>query len=201
VWCNSLGHGGRQGAFAEYALVAAYRLYPVPDGLDRSMWWPPRTPPPRRGWRCSGTGELLAHGGRLVAMVGLRSEPVLPIGRLHTRDASIVGFAISNATVPDLADAAAGVVELLHTTPWRPRIADRVPFAADYATLRAILGPSSICIRGNHTVVPIDAEGRPAPIPQTLGERLTLPATRQPNRSRPSSTNTPASEPAYTART
>src|SRR5690606_23447447 len=26
VWCNSLGHGGRQGSFAEYAVVAADRL-------------------------------------------------------------------------------------------------------------------------------------------------------------------------------
>lgn len=30
VWCNSLGHAGRQGAFAEYAVVASERLYPLP---------------------------------------------------------------------------------------------------------------------------------------------------------------------------
>jgi NADPH:quinone reductase-like Zn-dependent oxidoreductase len=34
VWCNSLGHDGRQGAFAEYAVVPAERLYPVPEGVD-----------------------------------------------------------------------------------------------------------------------------------------------------------------------
>ncbi|MFC8858990.1 alcohol dehydrogenase catalytic domain-containing protein, partial [Streptomyces sp. NPDC057144] len=34
VWCNSLGHGGRQGSFAQYATVAAERLYPVPTGVD-----------------------------------------------------------------------------------------------------------------------------------------------------------------------
>ncbi|NDZ73971.1 alcohol dehydrogenase catalytic domain-containing protein, partial [Streptomyces sp. SID10362] len=34
VWCNSLGHGGRQGSFAQYATVAAERLYPVPAGVD-----------------------------------------------------------------------------------------------------------------------------------------------------------------------
>ncbi|MGW3206094.1 NADPH:quinone reductase [Streptomyces sp. NPDC001135] len=34
VWCNSLGHGGRQGAAAEQAVVAADRLYPLPDGVD-----------------------------------------------------------------------------------------------------------------------------------------------------------------------
>ena len=34
VWCNSLGHDGRQGAFAQYALVSADRLYRLPDGVD-----------------------------------------------------------------------------------------------------------------------------------------------------------------------
>ncbi|MGH3238236.1 MAG: NADPH:quinone reductase, partial [Streptosporangiaceae bacterium] len=34
VWSNSLGHAGRQGAAAEYAVVAADRLYPLPAGAD-----------------------------------------------------------------------------------------------------------------------------------------------------------------------
>lgn len=34
VWCNSLGHGGRQGSFAEYAAVPSERLYPLPAGAD-----------------------------------------------------------------------------------------------------------------------------------------------------------------------
>jgi NADPH:quinone reductase-like Zn-dependent oxidoreductase len=32
VWSNSLGHAGRQGACAEYAVVPCDRLYPLPDG-------------------------------------------------------------------------------------------------------------------------------------------------------------------------
>ncbi|PZT74851.1 MULTISPECIES: NADPH:quinone reductase [unclassified Streptomyces] len=34
VWCNSLGHAGRQGAAAEQAVVAADRLYHLPSGVD-----------------------------------------------------------------------------------------------------------------------------------------------------------------------
>jgi NADPH:quinone reductase-like Zn-dependent oxidoreductase len=34
VWCNSLGHGGRQGAAAELAVVPAERLYRLPDGVQ-----------------------------------------------------------------------------------------------------------------------------------------------------------------------
>lgn len=36
VWCNSLGHGGRQGSFAQEVVVAAARLYHLPDGVDLS---------------------------------------------------------------------------------------------------------------------------------------------------------------------
>lgn len=34
VWANSLGHGGRQGSFAGYAVVPADRLYHLPAGVD-----------------------------------------------------------------------------------------------------------------------------------------------------------------------
>jgi NADPH:quinone reductase-like Zn-dependent oxidoreductase len=34
VWSNSMGHGGRQGAFAERVAVPADRLYPLPGGAD-----------------------------------------------------------------------------------------------------------------------------------------------------------------------
>ncbi len=34
VWCDSLGHAGRQGACAEYAVVPAERLYRLPPGAD-----------------------------------------------------------------------------------------------------------------------------------------------------------------------
>jgi NADPH:quinone reductase-like Zn-dependent oxidoreductase len=34
VWCNSMGHAGRQGACAEYVAVPVDRLYHLPDGVD-----------------------------------------------------------------------------------------------------------------------------------------------------------------------
>jgi NADPH:quinone reductase-like Zn-dependent oxidoreductase len=37
VWCNSLGHEGRQGSFAEFAAVPADRLYQVPDGVSPEL--------------------------------------------------------------------------------------------------------------------------------------------------------------------
>ncbi|MFD6190950.1 NADPH:quinone reductase [Streptomyces sp. NPDC060275] len=218
VWCNSLGHAGRQGSFAQYATVAAERLYPAPSGIDAEHLVAAAHPAAsawlalfrhgrlragetvyvgggagnvggaavalaaRAGARVvataraedaaevrglgaaevldhrapdlearvrgaapdgydvhldtSGHGVLadavdsLARGGRLVAMVGLGTGPaVLSVGGLYTKDASIVGFAISNATTADLAEAARGVGGVLADTPWRPRIADRLPLS------------------------------------------------------------------------
>src|SRR6185437_13713259 len=34
VWCNSLGHHGRQGSAAEFACVPQDRLYRMPHGVD-----------------------------------------------------------------------------------------------------------------------------------------------------------------------
>ncbi|MFV2174677.1 zinc-binding dehydrogenase [Actinomadura sp. LOL_016] len=73
--------------------------------------------------------RLPAPGGRLVVMAGVDREASLPLGALYTRDASIAGFAISNATVAGLRAAADAVVRLLRTTSWRPRIAARPPLS------------------------------------------------------------------------
>ncbi|GJF26697.1 oxidoreductase [Streptomyces sp. HO565] len=240
VWCNSLGHAGRQGACAEYATVAAERLYAAPPGIAgehlvaaahpaASAWLalfrhgrlrPGETVyvgggagnvggaavalAARAGarviataraedtaavrdlgaaevldHRAPGLGEqlrraaprgydlhldtsghgvladsvdLLAHGGRLVAMVGLGGGPsALPLGRLYTKDASIVGFAISNATTADLAEAAEGVVSVLRDTPWRPRIADRLPLSMTAQAHRRLEAGT---VRGRLILVP-----------------------------------------------
>ncbi|WP_267715922.1 zinc-binding dehydrogenase [Streptomyces sp. CoH17] len=246
VWCNSLGHAGRQGSFAEYATVAADRLYPVPTGIAADQLVAAAHPAAsawlalfrhgrlragetvyvgggagnvggaavalaaRAGARVvataraedaaavrrlgaaevldhrspdlveqvrraapggydvhldtSGHGvladavDLLAHGGRLVAMVGLGREAAeLPLGRLYTRDASIVGFAISNASVADLADAARGVVGVLRDTPWRPRIAGRLPLSR---AAEAHRGLESGEVRGRLVLTPAAGGGR-----------------------------------------
>ncbi|AEW98942.1 NADPH:quinone reductase [Streptantibioticus cattleyicolor] len=231
VWCNSLGHGGRQGSFAEYATVAADRLYPAPpdvdpeelvaaahpaatawlalfrhgrlragqtvyvggaagnvgsaavalanaagarvvatarpDDFDRVRAWGAAdvydyhgTDLPERlrtaapdGYHVhldtSGHGQpavavpLLAHGGRMVLMAGLHDIVGLPVGALYTRDARIVGFAISNATTADLATAATAVPHLLRTTTWRPRVTDRLPLS-EAAHAHRLLADASV---------------------------------------------------------
>lgn len=197
VWCNSLGHDGRQGAFAQYAVAAADRVYPLPEGVAaeaaapvlhaaatahiglfrearltlgetvfvggaggavgsavvqfasaagarvvatasrRDLAWciesgaaeaiaydaddfdeQVRAAAPDGydvWWDNSGrydferTLPLLRRGGRVMVMAGLGAAPVLPVGALYVRDVSLHGFAISNASVDDLATAAEAV--------------------------------------------------------------------------------------------
>ncbi|MBU6529588.1 acyl-CoA thioesterase [Streptomyces mayonensis] len=35
-----------------------------------------------------------------------------------------------------------------------------------------VIGPNGVCVRGEHSVVHVGADGRPATVPQTLRERL-----------------------------
>lgn len=78
----------------------------APSGVD--VWWD-----------SSGTNDVasalprLAMGGRFVMISGLDSRPAVRAGDLYTRDASLLGFAISNASVSDLVSAAQAINALL----------------------------------------------------------------------------------------
>ncbi|MFD2471001.1 NADPH:quinone reductase [Amycolatopsis silviterrae] len=219
VWCNSLGHDGRQGSFSEYCAVPADRLYPLPDGVSDdavAVLHPAATaylglfehadagygetivvlgagggvgsavvqlastagmrviataraadaewcrecgadevfdyadpdlyeklPAADVLWDNAGRHDLisavplLARGGRIVAMAGMQSMPTLPIGELYTRDASIRGFAISNAGVAALGAAARVVNRGLSTGILRARIGARLPLSAAAEAHRA----------------------------------------------------------------
>jgi NADPH:quinone reductase-like Zn-dependent oxidoreductase len=218
VWCNSLGHDGRQGSFAEYAVVERERLYPLPAGVSAMDAAPVlhtaataylglfRTGSARPGetilvagagggvgsaavqlaaasgvrvvatcspddfdwcrscgaeqvfdyhdpdlpsqlaaaapggydlwWDNAGRHELdvavplLARGGRIIALAGMAARPVLPMGELYTRDASIRGFVISNASVADLGDASQVINRFLAAKRLAARIHRALPLTA-----------------------------------------------------------------------
>jgi NADPH:quinone reductase-like Zn-dependent oxidoreductase len=194
VWCNSLGHGGRQGSFAEDVVVPADRLYRLPDGVEADeavsvlhgagtaylgLFREARVGPADTivvggaggavggaaaqlaeaagarvlatasaddaDWcRASGAQEvfdyhdpelidrlhdaapdgvdaywdtsghqdlsaiapLLRVGARVVVTAAAAPTPPLPAAQYYTRDVGVHGFAISNASVSELADAA-----------------------------------------------------------------------------------------------
>jgi 2-desacetyl-2-hydroxyethyl bacteriochlorophyllide A dehydrogenase len=218
VWCNSLGHDGRQGAAAEQAVVPANRLYHLPRRVAPAdavavahsaataylaLFTHGRTRPGETvvvlgaagcvgsaalvmaaeagAWviavasaedaqRCWDLGaaevidyrdpdlpqrirersprgvdvyidtsasndlvsavDLLAKRGRIVLLAGMRTRPVLPVGPLYLKDCSVVGFAISQATVGELAEAASCVNRLLANGRLRPQRIRTMPLRA-----------------------------------------------------------------------
>jgi NADPH:quinone reductase-like Zn-dependent oxidoreductase len=212
VWCNSLGHGGRQGSFAEYAAVPADRLYRLPIGVDPDAAVA-SLHPAATAWlglfhhaglgygqtvligggagnvgsaaiqfakaagarviatarpadadlcRSLGADEVLDYRSRLglpngevdvhwdtygspdleVAAQVLRPRGrillsaaavpavVLPLRSIYLRDISITGFAISNASVEELARASVAVNARLAAGRMAVRIAEVLPLSA-----------------------------------------------------------------------
>lgn len=215
VWCNSLGFAGRQGSFAEYAVVACERLYQLPATVDPidavavlhtaatafiGLFREARVQPeetifvagaaggvgsavvqmaaaagarvigsaadkdakwclscgaqdvfdyndPELGvkiskaapqgvdiwWDNSGLHDfsaalpLLGTGAKVVLMAGLGAKPILPVGDVYTKDVSLRGFAISNASISDLSAAATMINRLLERKRLRARIAMTLP--------------------------------------------------------------------------
>lgn len=239
VWTNSLGHAGRQGAFSEYAVVGADRLYPLPDGVEPSdaasvlhaaataylglvreaALEPGETVFIAGGggavgsatiqlakamgarvvtsasaadaawcrslgadvaldyrdpdlaakiadaapggfdvwWDTSGhhdlevTLPLLHQGARVIMMAGMGAAAVLPVGALYTKDAKLCGFAISNASVTDLARAARVINGLLAEGRLRSRIGATFRLAEAAKAHEAL---ESGAVRGRVLVVP-----------------------------------------------
>jgi NADPH:quinone reductase-like Zn-dependent oxidoreductase len=217
VWCNSLGHDGRQGAAAQYAVVARERLYDLPDAVDTlsavavahpaatahlALTIHARVLPGETVYIAGGAGhvgsaavllaaragarviasareedldrcrslgahvalnyrdpelarrirdaaptgvdvhldtsgrqdlgaaiDLLAGRGRIIVVAARGDDSRLPVRRLYTRDASLIGFAISNASVSELAVAARRINELLIEGSLTPRRIEPLPLS------------------------------------------------------------------------
>lgn len=239
VWCNSLGHDGRQGVAAEYAMVPVERLYRLPADVDPvtavAVAHPTATAQlalfthggltagetvyvaggaghvggaaitlaARAGARvvasaaaadldyCRGLGadtvldyrdpefdatlraavpegvgvhlntsgkhdlalaaDVLAPRGRIVLMAGISATPELPVGRLYTRGGSTIGFAISNATIPELSGAAGRINQLLGAGVLAPRDVTVLPLESAAEAHRRL---ESGAARGTRLVLP-----------------------------------------------
>lgn len=242
VWCNSLGYDGRQGAFADYAVAPAGRVYRLPANQDpviavsllhtaataflglfregalaagntvfvggaaggvgsatvqlaaaagarviasaspddfdwvktcgaqtvfdyhASDLFERLAQAAPQGidlyWDNSGHHDpervlpLLARGGRIIIAAGLSARVPMPMGALYTRDASLRGFAISNASSADLASAAALINRRLAAGELTSRIGRRLPLsqAAEAHRLQQASGAEKV--RGRIVVIP-----------------------------------------------
>ncbi|MFC8732622.1 NADPH:quinone reductase [Luteimicrobium sp. NPDC057192] len=72
---------------------------------------------------------LMAPRGRVVLLAGMRARPELPVGPVYTHDLQLRGFAISVATVDELAAAARRINLLVADDALRPRAVEELPLA------------------------------------------------------------------------
>jgi NADPH:quinone reductase len=92
------------------------------DGID--VYWDTTTKPD-----FERAVPLLAHRGRVIVMAGLDAHPAFPVGAFYTKDCSMHGFAITNATVEELQDYAKLINECLAKGTLTARIARVMPLA------------------------------------------------------------------------
>jgi NADPH2:quinone reductase len=71
----------------------------APDGVN--VWWETLREPD-----FEKTFSLLAMRGRMVVMAGRNARPIFPVGPFYTRDCSVLGFAMLNATPREMRAAA-----------------------------------------------------------------------------------------------
>ncbi len=95
----------------------------APEGVD--VYWNTTTRHDDLATVC----PLLAVGARILVSAGLGAEVAVPLGALYVNDASIRGFAITNATGAVLADAAVAIDRLLASGVLRCRGIERMPLA------------------------------------------------------------------------
>lgn len=114
--CRELGAAHVIHHHTEDLIAAVKRL--APDGVN--VWWETRREPD-----FEKTIPLLARRGRFVLMAGREARPPFPVGPFYTRDCSLLGFAMFNATSEEQRASADGINRWLAGGQFKPRI-DRV---------------------------------------------------------------------------
>ena len=102
-------------------LAAAIRDF-APQGVD-VYWDTTREPDFER------SVPLLKHRGRIILMAGLKAHPPFPVGAFYTKDCSMHGFAITNATPEELRDVADQINRLLAAGALKAKVDRVMPLA------------------------------------------------------------------------
>jgi len=102
-------------------VAAAIRDF-APKGVD-VYWDTAREPDFER------SVPLLKHRGRIILMAGLNAHPPFPVGAFYTKDCSMHGFAITNATSEELRDVADQINRLLAVGALKAKVGRVMPLA------------------------------------------------------------------------
>ncbi len=92
----------------------------APDGIN--VWWETLREP-----NFDQAISLLAFRGRMILMAGRDARPPFPVGPFYTKDCSVLGFAVLNATAEEQRPAADDMNRWLAAGKIKPRIDRTLP--------------------------------------------------------------------------
>jgi NADPH2:quinone reductase len=118
LWCRELG-ADRVIDYRSENIEQALREF-APQGID--VYWDAAGGPD-----LERAVSVLARRGRIVLMSGLAHRSGLPIGPFYTRNATILGFTVTDATVDELAAAAVHIHRALAAGTIRAKISAILP--------------------------------------------------------------------------
>ncbi|HTI50129.1 MAG TPA: NADPH:quinone reductase [Planctomycetaceae bacterium] len=75
------------------------------------------------------TVALMAPRGRIVLMAGRQSRPEFPVGPFYTKDLSLIGFAMFNASADEQRECAQAINDLYLRGGWHPAIGIKLPLS------------------------------------------------------------------------
>ncbi len=116
----------------------------APGGVD--LWWDTNGPADTQT-----ALSLVRTGGRILITAGLDDAVTFTAGSLYTNDVSVRGFAISNASVGDLATAAATINTMLAAGHLTPRVGTTFRWNDAAAAHRAVQDHT---VHGRVVIVP-----------------------------------------------
>lgn len=73
--------------------------------------------------------SVIAHRGRLILMAGLTHHCTLPVGPFYTRNCTLYGFTVTDATVEELSECAAQINSWLAKGALKAKIVDTLPLS------------------------------------------------------------------------
>ena len=126
-------------------VAAAIRDF-APQGVD-VYWDTTREPDFER------SVPLLKHRGRIILMAGLNAHPPFPVGAFYTKDCSMHGFAITNATPEELCDVADQINRLLAAGALKAKV-DRVMPLAEAAMAHRLFEEHQAELNGKIILIP-----------------------------------------------
>ena len=84
------------------------------------------------------TVPLLAKRGRMIVMAGRQAQPTFPVGPFYTKDCSLYGFAMFNATPEEQRRCAEGITRWLAEGKLQPPVGRTFPLAEAAAAHRLL---------------------------------------------------------------